>query len=139
MENKDYNLKSIIRFAETIKAFYDEKASELEKTGVSLVHIQILHFLTDNEGCNQQTLANYRDVKRSTISDILVQMENNDLIKRIQDNKDKRMLNIFLTDKGWDMGKYIKGKYEDYVFEKMKDFTEDDQDIFFKLIEKFIS
>ena len=136
-EKEEFNPNIFVPFIDIIKQFYDVKLSELDRTNMSSVHIKLLHFLVDHEGCNQQTLADIRDVRRSTISADLDRMENNGLIIRERSKLDKRMINIFLTAKGKELGEYIRSQYEEYCWSYMADFTEEEVKSFFTSMEKF--
>lgn len=137
IQEMKYDPKIFIAFGDIIKQFYDTRLEEWNKVDISSVHIKILHFLVDHEGCNQQVLADGRDVKRSTMSADLDKMEKNGLIYREKSEKDKRMTNIFLTEKGHEIGNIVKTEYRDYCFENMKDFSQEELDMFFKCMEKF--
>ncbi len=66
-------------------------------------HLDILINLYRHEGISQQELARKLLVGRSNMSMLLPQMEKRGLISRRDDPKDKRVLRLFLTEKGRDV------------------------------------
>ncbi len=61
---------------------------------------KILDFLADNPGCSQREVATYCRIEPATTTNILAGMEKEELIYRERNPKDKRILNVFLTEKG---------------------------------------
>jgi DNA-binding MarR family transcriptional regulator len=66
-------------------------------------HLDILLNLYKREGISQQELARKLLVGRSNMSMLLPHLEKRGLIERRGDGKDKRVLRLFLTDKGKDI------------------------------------
>lgn len=73
---------------------------EFNKIGLTLGQPKILDFLSQNDGCMQRELAESCNIEPATVTSILANMEKVELIYRIQNPKDRRVLNVFLTDKG---------------------------------------
>jgi len=61
---------------------------------------KILNFLSDNPGCSQREVATFCRIEPATTTNILAGMEKEELIYRERNPKDKRILNVFLTEKG---------------------------------------
>ena len=61
---------------------------------------KLLDFLVNNSGCSQRELAKYCKIEPATATSILSGMEKEELIYRERNPKDKRILNVFLTEKG---------------------------------------
>ena len=76
---------------------------------------KILHFLANNDGCIQKELAKNCHIKPATVTNLLHLMEKSGLIERKKSPTDKRVLNVYLTDKG-------RAAYEESkkVFEEME-------------------
>lgn len=51
-------------------------------------------------GSSQEEVAKHLDLDKTTVARALYKMEENQIIKRIKDNKDQRILRLYLTDKG---------------------------------------
>ncbi|QJA09326.1 MarR family transcriptional regulator [Romboutsia sp. CE17] len=68
---------------------------------------KILDILLNNPGCSQRELANMCRLEPATITSILSGMEKEELIYRERNPKDKRILNVFLTEKGIEAQKEV--------------------------------
>jgi DNA-binding MarR family transcriptional regulator len=75
-------------------------ARELAALDIKVPHLDILANVYRHEGISQQDLARKLLVGRSNISMLIPQIEKRNLIERRPDNDDKRVLRLFLTDKG---------------------------------------
>ncbi len=80
-------------------------AKELAHLDIKLPHFDILANIYRSEGISQQDLAHKLLVGRSNISMLLPQIEKRGLIERRPDNEDKRVLRLYLTDKGRDIAR----------------------------------
>ncbi|GIM27760.1 MarR family transcriptional regulator [Clostridium polyendosporum] len=74
--------------------------SEFCKIGMTQGQPKILDFLSESDGCIQRELAENCNIEPATVTSLLASMEKAGLIYRTQNSKDKRVLNVFLTDKG---------------------------------------
>lgn len=67
----------------------------------------LLSTLNDDKGLSQQEIASLLMVKPSTLTVMIQRMEKNNLLARIPDEKDKRVLRVYRTQKGNEI--YKKG------------------------------
>lgn len=61
---------------------------------------RVLKVLHDKDNITQSEIAEILDVRPSSVSEMLGKLEKNDLIVRKQDENDKRITRVQLTDKG---------------------------------------
>jgi DNA-binding MarR family transcriptional regulator len=61
---------------------------------------RILFILSEREGLSQRELLDMLHVRSATLSELLFKLENNRLILRQRDEKDKRNYRLFLTESG---------------------------------------
>lgn len=61
---------------------------------------KVLDFLTEHEGSDQKTIAAYCEIEPATVGSILLRMENQGMIRRIQRQGNRRSLFVYLTEKG---------------------------------------
>jgi DNA-binding MarR family transcriptional regulator len=85
------------------RAFVRILAQELEAHGIFPGQWSVLRVLWQQEGLSQVELAERMRVEKASLTDVLDSMEAADLIKRMRNSKDRRKLNIFLTDAGQKM------------------------------------
>jgi DNA-binding MarR family transcriptional regulator len=62
--------------------------------------IRLLSLISQNGGASQKDLAEEMDVRPSSMTEMLLRMEQAGLITRKQDEKDQRVMRIFLTGAG---------------------------------------
>ena len=133
------NLHLIIKFADIIKNFYHIREPDLKKQHKNLttVQMQILHFLHDHEGCNQQALVQRRECQRSTVSTMLTQLESLGLVVRERNQQDRRMIQLFLTPAGRPVAAAINDSFIQYCEDCMSDFSMAEEVQFLDMIERF--
>ncbi|QAT50223.1 MarR family transcriptional regulator [Caproiciproducens sp. NJN-50] len=61
---------------------------------------RLLLLIAENDGVIQRDLAEEMDVRPSSMTEMLAKMEQLGLVERKQDEKDQRVMHIFLTEQG---------------------------------------
>ncbi|MGF0538462.1 MarR family winged helix-turn-helix transcriptional regulator [Agrobacterium sp. ES01] len=92
--------KSWIAVGRACQLMQQTLARQLAPLDIKPPQLDILINLYRFEGISQQELARKLLVGRSNMSMLLPQMEKRDLISRLGDRQDKRILRLYLTDKG---------------------------------------
>ncbi|WP_041075843.1 MarR family winged helix-turn-helix transcriptional regulator [Thermotoga caldifontis] len=73
---------------------------ELEKHGIHPGQPPMLMIVAKHEGVTQKRIAEELNVKPATVAIMLRRMERAGLIRREQDENDKRLQRVYLTEKG---------------------------------------
>ena len=73
---------------------------EFQKVDLTEGKPRLLDFIISNPGCSQREIASCCKIEPATATSILSSMEKEKLIYRERNTKDKRILNVFLTEKG---------------------------------------
>lgn len=120
-----------------IKRFIDRNAKRHNHfTGM---HHGIMHFImkrTPNEDTFQKDIEKEFNIRRSTATGILQLMEKNGMIHRESVPYDARLKKIVMTDKSYEYQlEWIEG-VKDLEETMAKDVSEEELDIFFKVIDK---
>ena len=68
--------------------------------GLTAGQPKVLDFLMEQEGCDQKTIAAYCEIEPATVGSILLRMENQGMIRRVQHPGNRRSLFVYLTEKG---------------------------------------
>ncbi len=92
--------KNWIAVARASQLIHQKLGRALAPLDIKVPHLDILANLYRFEGISQQDLAHKLLVGRSNISMLLPQIEKRGLIERRKDETDKRILRLYLTDKG---------------------------------------
>ncbi len=104
-ENRFHTMKqsTVFDLIEYMSALIrSEERKRCSERKIQLVHFQILKYLSR---CNKYSdtpaaIANYLGITRGTVSQTLIILEKKEFIKKIRDDKDKRVFHILLLDKG---------------------------------------
>lgn len=102
--------------------------AEFSKIGITQGQPKILDFLSINDGCIQREIAYNCNIEAATVTSILSIMEKAELIYRNQDPKDKRVLKVFLTDKGRLAQKEVEKIFNLIDMECFEGFSEEEKD-----------
>ncbi len=87
-------------FLEIEKLHYNRSHLLLDEIGIYHGQPHLLFALSETDGLSQTELARKLNVKASTITVMLSRMEKANLVKRKQDNEDKRITRVFITEDG---------------------------------------
>ena len=87
-------------FREITQNIYTKVEEKLAKYGLVKGQAQLLLIIRDNEDCTQKDLANYFNVKYSSMSERLNKLEALGYIERIQDGDNLKYKRIVITAEG---------------------------------------
>ena len=106
---------------------------------LSLTAPQAFHLLSiPVDGISMSGLANKLGLDTSTLTRNIQKLEKLDLVRRKQDRNDKRILVVYLTDKGRDKVEKIEESLLDLNFSMMKYIDLDDQENIPEMLEKLV-
>ena len=106
---------------------------------LSLTAPQAFHLLSiPVDGISMSGLANRLGLDTSTLTRNIQKLEKLDLVRRKQDRNDKRILVVYLTDKGRDKVEKIEESLLDLNFSMMKYIDLDDQENIPEMLEKLV-
>lgn len=72
----------------------------LSKVGITRVQWIALFYLGKKEGISQKEFGELMEIKDSTVARLIDRMENEGYLYRKKDSKDRRITNVYLTEKG---------------------------------------
>lgn len=108
---------SLIRLSKIHKKIAQKKFQQVDLTEGKP---RLLNFIVNNPGCSQREIASCCKIEPATATSILSSMEKEELIYRERNPKDKRILNVFLTQKGIEAQKNVEkvfSKLDEICFE----------------------
>jgi len=106
---------------------------------LSLTAPQAFHLLSiPADGISMSGLANKLGLDTSTLTRNIQKLEKLDLVRRKQDRNDKRILVVYLTDKGRGRVEKIEESLLDLNFSMMKYIDLDDQENIPEMLEKLV-
>jgi DNA-binding MarR family transcriptional regulator len=101
--------------------------AEFCKIGLTQGQPKVLDFLVLNNGCIQKDIAENCRIEPATVTSLLANMEKNALVYRTQNSENRRILNVFLTDKGITMQKQVTKIFNALDELCFKDFSEQEK------------
>ena len=118
------------------KLFYHKKIGECSRP--KPLQIAILAFLIENKDkvIYQKDLENEFKISKAAISDVINAMENNNMIKKVQEENDARKKRILLTDESYENYKNMESKKQEAINSILKDISEEDIKKFIEVAEK---
>ncbi len=137
MEEK--NICSEVRILANLLRRKTANFSELEEIGkITGGHGYILCFLSENKDNEvyQRDIEKRFKIRRSTVTSTLNRMEKNGVIERKSVEKDSRLKQIILTEKGINLFKNFKVKADEVESEISTALTKEESQTFLKLIKK---
>ncbi|HEX2926524.1 MAG TPA: MarR family transcriptional regulator [Ruminiclostridium sp.] len=123
MEPKELNLL-LIKVGATHRR---RSAYEFMKEELSAGQPRMLNYIFQNNGCIQREIAENCHMEPASITSVLNSMEKAGLIVRKPVQGDKRALQVWLTDKGYDRKKVVDDIFIKIENQCFQDFTEDER------------
>ena len=111
----------------------------LGKTKLYRGQTHLLLLISQNNGASQGDLAEMMDVRPSSMTEMLMKMEQSGLVTRRQDDKDQRVMRIFLTENGKKIADESKATVDDFTTKIFSCLTSEEQENMLNLIEKISS
>lgn len=90
-----------------IKLFWQIASHDSPQEGVSNGYRRMFRILCRHDGITQVELAKASSLSSPSVSTALNKMEADGLVKRVPDERDRRKVYVFITDKGREQDKYI--------------------------------
>lgn len=128
----------IQKLAKSIKYLADDN---LVKHGITFEQVKIIKFLqtfsTENTA-SQKDIEVMFELKRSSVTSILKNMEKSGLVARSGDATDGRMKRVWLTEKGYELSIVLKNYIKTLEDVIVQDMTEEERLLFKQLLKKGI-
>lgn len=121
------------------KKIADAFNERLTTLGVTRVQWIALFFLGNYDSMTQSDLAEKMNIKASSVARLMDRMEREKYIVRIKDEKDKRITNLKLTEKGMKLREELIPEGEKLRNNISMDITEEEMEIFLKVLEKMVT
>jgi DNA-binding MarR family transcriptional regulator len=115
---------ALIKFS---KSHIRKAQMEFNKVGLTQGQPKILDFLVENDGCIQREIAESCEIEPATVTSLLANMEKCELIYRSENPKNRRILNVFLTDKGKMAQKEVRKIFKSMDDECFEGFSDEEK------------
>jgi DNA-binding MarR family transcriptional regulator len=122
--------------AKTYRAHEKRAFNNLGKIEISTGQPRILHYLSTHDGCIQKDISSNFDLEPATITDILSIMEKNGLVTRKNDPGDRRVLRVYLTEKGIDTHEKVESIYLNIEKDCFEGFSDSEKEHAFMFLDR---
>lgn len=100
---------------------------------------QALQYLINEENLTIGELSNKMYLACSTITDLVDRMEKNQLVKRVRDEKDRRVVRIYVLEKGHEIINEVLDARRHYLDDLLQDLHSDEKKAILKSVEMIYS
>lgn len=100
---------------------------------------RIIFLLLENEGISQRALAELMQIRPGSLSELLTKLEQSDYIERRPNERDRRVVNIFLKEEGKKAVDAVKSNRQKMTESLFSALTPEEQSQLSGLLEKLIS
>jgi len=109
-----------------VRVFNKRSQYKFAHAGILCGQPPVLDYLFTNDGCIQNEIACALKLEPATITSVLSNMERDGLIERRPNENDKRVSQVFLTDKGRETRLIARGLVAEMAKECFENFTEEE-------------
>lgn len=123
----------------THSIFYKRVFANLSNTGLTSGQPKVLDYLKYHDGCVQKDIATACEIESSTVTNLLLRMEEAGLIERRMLNGNRRSLYVFLTDKGRKSLEKVSEVFDTLEKDAFDGFSKEEQMEFLEMLLKMHS
>lgn len=106
----------------------------LKGTNIGTSEYECLHYISKNNGINQETLRGFLNIDKSAVARMVANLEEKGYIYRLQDEIDKRSKKLFITNNAVQI-KNISSSVESFFYEwLLEDVPTDEMKVFIKVL-----
>ncbi len=107
-----------------------------EKGGLYHRQAYLLHLIAKKNGANQRDLAEQMDIRPSSMTEMLMKLEESGFITRKQDEQDQRMMRNYLTVTGRREVEQLIAIHDDFADSLFNTLSEEEKEQMVTIIEK---
>ncbi len=104
---QDFTTFICYRLKSTMKRVEKHIGSTLESYGVTMAQSFILFSLLEKDGCTLTEIGNRAQIDNSSLTTMVDKLEKEGLVERRLFAQDRRVVNLYLTDRGRELGKKV--------------------------------
>lgn len=116
----------------TLNAFVREHI----RHGLTIDQFSTLRYIKKNTNCTSSELADVFCVGKSAITAIITRLVDKHYIRRVRDQKDRRVVYLSLTEEGEDIYHWVEGKINEKIGLYLNSFNESEIESFIQSYEK---
>lgn len=106
----------------------------LQGTNIGTSEYECLDYIRKNSGVSQEKLRSFLNIDKAAVTRMIANLERKGYVYRLQDENDKRVKMLFVTDKTIDI-KHLTSSIESSFYEwLLEDVNEDEKVVFLKVL-----
>ena len=98
--------------------------------------VRLMNMLKENGELSQKEIAEKLDIRPQSLSELLVKMESDGFISRMQDKDDKRVIVVALTEKGEEQLVVLRQANREHAEKLFSPLTEEEKDALIAILKK---
>lgn len=103
-----YSLKT------TMKKVERHITQRFDEYGINLAQSFIIFSLLERDGCTLTEIGNRAHIENSSLTTMVDKLEKSGLVERRLDSADRRVIRVFLTDKGKELGTRVLSEGKEF-------------------------
>lgn len=100
---------------------------------------RLLGVLQQQDGLTQRELCEALDIRPSSVGELVRKLETNGLVSRQNNENDRRVMNVYLTDVGRELVEGCSSVQTEIQANVFKDIPEEDKEVFARVLQKMIT
>ena len=128
------------RLHQILPKLYDAMRRNLgkqtEACGLHHGQPRILDFLYRNDGCMQREFCDEFSLEASTISNLLLNMEKDGILRRERNPQSTRIVNVYITEEGKAVQKKLETVYDQLENQALQGVSQKDREQFLTVLQK---
>ena len=98
--------------------------------------VRLMNMLKENGELSQKEIAEKLDIRPQSLSELLVKMESDGFISRMQDKDDKRVIVVTLTEKGEEQLVVLRQANREHAEKLFSPLTDEEKDALIAILKK---
>lgn len=105
--------------------------------GITYSSLALLQLIWERQPCTQKDICEITMLPKQTVNTVVMSFYKQGLLELLEQPEDRRHKSIILSEKGKEVTAQILPKIKDAETASMEQFTEEEQNTFFRLLERF--
>lgn len=131
MKEEKYNLRDIFALYFTLdRIFFREFRSRYQLENMNFTHFRAMMLLIVEGSSSMTQLSEKMNLEKGSLTSVANHLHKLGYVKKVKDEKDKRVYTLKATDKGREFSEVVIGDHLEYINEKIEGFSEQEKDMY---------
>lgn len=111
----------------------------LERLNITYAQLMVLRVIDSEPGITAKEILMQMDTDKATLSGVISRLERDDYIYRVQNEKDGRVRNIYVSDGSEALCNEVNGIEQACMASLMEGISEEEAEVFLRILDQFIA